>query len=39
MLKRPLSSLLRNPFVIALSVMAIAYSGYVFGQWLHRLTN
>jgi hypothetical protein len=26
--------ILRHPFVITLSIIAIAYGGYLFGQWL-----
>lgn len=29
----------RHPFVIVLGVIVIAYSGYLFGQWLHGVLN
>ena len=29
----------RHPFIIVLGVIVIAWSGYVFGQWLHGVIN
>jgi hypothetical protein len=39
MTSRDSNPLIRHPFVIALSVIVIAYSGYLFGQWLHHVVN
>jgi len=39
MTSRDGNALFRHPFVIALSIIVIAYAGYLFGQWLHHAVN
>jgi len=39
MTSRDGNALFRHPFVITLSVIVIAYAGYLFGQWLHQVVN